>query len=212
VSEEACDRGDLIVIAAPSGAGKTTLVHALRERMRDLIFSVSHTTRQARVSERDGVDYFFIDEIQFRQMIESGDFLEHAQVFDNWYGTSKAVVEALRTRGKTVILEIDWQGAQQVRSAAPDAKTIFIMPPSVAELERRLCSRGTDSETTIARRSKDSVSDMRRWEEFDYVIVNEDLTEAVQALADIVAGQGGAHRCEVPETRPRVERILAGHD
>jgi len=206
------DRGDLIVIAAPSGAGKTTLVHALLECEPDLRFSISHTTRKPRPSERDGADYFFVDEDEFERMVEAGDFLEHARVFDYWYGTGKAHVDAVRAGGRTVLLEIDWQGAQQVRREVPDAKTIFIVPPSIVELKDRLRSRGTDSEATIARRLKDSVSDMRHWEEFDYVIVNEDLTGAVQALVDVVTGQGVAHRSEAPGNCARVEQILAGQD
>lgn len=206
------DRGALIVIAAPSGAGKTTLVHALLERMPGLEFSISYTTREPRSSEQDGIDYFFVDDSKFNRMVEAGDFLEHAAVFDHWYGTGKAYVEALRAKGRTVLLEIDWQGAQQVRREAPDAKTIFIVPPSVAELEQRLRGRRTDSDATISRRLRDSVSDLGHWDEFDYVIVNDDLTAAAEALAEVIEGEGPAYRSETPETRAAVERILAGQD
>jgi guanylate kinase len=211
VSDAARERGDLIVIAAPSGAGKTTLVHALLERLPDLKFSISHTTRKPRKAERNGADYFFVDDDEFRRMIEAGDFLEYALVFDHWYGTGKKYVESLRADGQTVILEIDWQGAGQVRRAAPDAKSIFILPPSVDELEKRLRGRGTDSEATIARRLRDSVSDMRHWQEFDYIIINDDLKAATDALAEVVSGGGSRHSCEADETRARAARILAGH-
>jgi len=211
VSSEVRGRGELIVIAAPSGAGKTTLVHALLERIPNLKFSISHTTRKPRSSETQGVDYFFVDDDEFRRMADAGEFLEHALVFDHWYGTGKAYVEQLRGQGQTVVLEIDWQGAQQVRREAPDAKTIFILPPSVAELERRLRGRGTDSEATIARRLRDSVSDMRHWDEFDYIIVNDDVTVAAEALAGVVAGKGESHSVDAPGLRALVAEILAGH-
>jgi guanylate kinase len=211
VSNDAGERGALIVIAAPSGAGKTTLVHALLERMPNLAFSISHTTRKPRSSERHGIDYFFVDDDAFGRMAKASEFLEHALVFDHWYGTGKANVEALRNRGLTVVLEIDWQGAEQVRRAAPDSRTIFILPPSVAELEKRLRGRGTDSEETIARRLRDSVSDMRHWHEFDFIIVNDDITVAAEALAAVVSGGGEDYSIAAPATRDRARRILAGH-
>ena len=210
MSSDERERGALIVIAAPSGAGKTTLVHALLDRMPSLKFSISHTTRKPRSSEKHGVDYFFVDDDEFRRMADTGEFLEHALVFDHWYGTGKAYVEQLRLQGQTVVLEIDWQGAEQVRREAPDAKTIFILPPSVGELERRLRGRGTDSAATIARRLRDSVSDMRHWQEFDYIIVNDDVTAAAEALAAVVAGQGGRFSVESPAIRAAVADILAG--
>ncbi len=203
-------RGDLIVIAAPSGAGKTTLVRALLQRMPELVFSISHTTRSPRPAERDGVDYFFVDEPAFLRMAEAGQFLEHARVFDHWYGTGKASVEELRARGRTVLLEIDWQGARQVREAAPDARTIFIVPPSIADLEARLRARATDSEATIARRLRDSVSDLEHWNEFDYIIVNDDIDQAADELAAVVAGSAEHCRSDRPETRADVESMLAG--
>lgn len=202
--------GDLIVIAAPSGAGKTTLVRALLERMPELVFSISHTTRSPRASERDGVDYFFVDESEFRRLAEAGEFLEHARVFDHWYGTGRTKVADLRAQGRTVLLEIDWQGARQVRQAAPDARTIFIVPPSIADLEARLRGRATDSEATIARRLRDSVSDLEHWDEFDYVIVNDDVDAAADALAAVVAGAGERYRSDRRQTRECVEGMLAG--
>lgn len=198
------------MIAAPSGAGKTTLVHALLERMPGLQFSISYTTRKPRPAEQHGADYFFVEEDEFRAMVDAGEFLEYALVFDHWYGTGKAHVDSLRAAGHSVLLEIDWQGARQVRQAAPDATTIFIVPPSLAELERRLRGRGTDADAVVARRLRDSLSDLAHWSEFDYVIVNDELERAADALAAIVAGHGEANRRENPAIRAAVERVLAG--
>jgi len=203
-------RGRLLVVAAPSGAGKTTLVHALLAREPDLRFSISYTTRKPRASEVEGRDYFFVDEPTFRQMVAADAFLEHANVFDHWYGTGRAHVDSLLEQGYSVLLEIDWQGARQVRSRAPEATTIFILPPSVAELERRLRARATDSEATIARRLRDSLSDMSHWHEFDYVVVNDDLERATATLAAIAAGNAAANRTTSPELRRRVAAIVAG--
>jgi guanylate kinase len=204
-------RGALIVIAAPSGAGKTTLVHALLRRMPDIAFSVSHTTRIRRDNEVDGKDYFFVNDDKFRRMIDAGEFLEYALVFDHWYGTSEAEVRRRRDTGQTVLLEIDWQGAQQIRERVSDAKTIFIVPPSVEALETRLKSRATDSDEVIARRLRDSVSDLKHWDEFDYIIVNDDADRAADQLADIVAGGGSECSTDNPRMQAAVERILAGN-
>ncbi len=206
----ASGRGALVVIAAPSGAGKTTLVHALLERMPELKFSISYTTRKPRPTETHGEDYYFVSEEEFERMIAAGEFLEHARVFDHWYGTAKADVESLRRQGHAVLLEIDWQGARQVRREVSDARTVFIVPPDLGELARRLRGRGTDSEAVIARRLADSVSDLGHWAEFDYVIVNDDVATAVGELAAVVAGEGGARASSDPKVRDRVERILAG--
>jgi guanylate kinase len=203
-------RGDLVVIAAPSGAGKTTLVHALLKRMPDLQFSISYTTRAPRPAEKDGVDYFFVSALEFERMRAADEFLEHALVFDHWYGTGKADVAARRAAGHTVVLEIDWLGARQVRRAAPEARSIFIAPPSVAELEERLRGRGTDSDAVIRRRLADSVSDLGHWDEFDYLIVNDDVATAATELADVVSGGGDEHRSASAAVRARVEEILAG--
>ncbi|HUF73827.1 MAG TPA: guanylate kinase [Gammaproteobacteria bacterium] len=209
MNRKASDRGGLIVIAAPSGAGKTTLVHELLKRMPDLAFSISHTTREPRPKEKHGVDYFFVDTNEFERMARSGAFLEHAEVFDHWYGTGKAGVESLRAAGRTVLLEIDWQGARQVRREAPDAKLIFIVPPSLHELEARLRGRRTDSDATIERRLRDSVGDLSHWHEFDYVIVNDDLAGSAEALARVVGGGGEDCRSDSPAIRRRVESMLA---
>lgn len=194
----AAHRGRLFVITAPSGAGKTSLVHALMEREPSLSFSVSYTTRPKRPSEVDGRDYFFVSRERFEQMIEAGDFLEHARVFDNFYGTSRQQVERSLASGQSLILEIDWQGAAQIRQAMPECVSIFILPPSRQELERRLRGRGTDSDEVIARRLSDAASDMEHWTEFDYVIVNDDFDRALAELQETVRGTGNAARRDRP--------------
>ncbi len=193
-------RGKLFVIAAPSGAGKTSLVRALMKRMPQLRFSISYTTRRPRDTEQNGHDYFFVDRAEFDRMVANGEFLEHAQVFDNCYGTSRAQVEQMLARGENVLLEIDWQGAQQVRRAMPECRTIFILPPSREALEQRLRTRATDSEEVIARRLRDSIADMSHWDEFDYVVVNDDFERATAELEAIASGRGEhlvANRSEI---------------
>jgi len=201
-------RGKLFVIAAPSGAGKTSLVRALMKRQPQLKFSISYTTRAQRPTEQPGRDYFFVDKIEFERMIGAGEFLEHAQVFDNFYGTSRAQVEGLLAAGDSVLLEIDWQGARQIRSAMPECESIFILPPSRAELERRLRERATDSDAVIARRLRDSIADMSHWTEFDYVVVNDDFDAATQALEAIVTAHGQALRSPRPELQTLVPQLL----
>jgi guanylate kinase len=201
-------RGALFVIGAPSGAGKTTLVKAVRERDPSLRVSVSHTTRKQRPTEVPGRDYYFVDVDEFKRLIEKNEFLEHAQVFDNFYGTGRAQVEALRNAGHDVILEIDWQGAQQVRKALPDCKTVFILPPSRAELEGRLRNRKTDSDAVIARRLRDSIADMSHYAEFDCVIVNDDFESAVGQLLAILRGQPG-FSAKRPDLAPLLADLLA---
>lgn len=199
----------LFVISAPSGAGKTSLVRALMERESDLRFSISYTTRTRRPGEHDGQHYFFVTPDVFRRMIDEGAFLEHARVFDNYYGTARAQVEALLADGHGVVLEIDWQGARQVRAAMPESVGIFILPPSRAELERRLRGRATDSEDVIRRRLADAATDMAHWSEFQYVVVNDDFSAALRALGDIVRGRGAASRADRPELGPVVAALLA---
>jgi len=191
----------LFVIAAPSGAGKTTLVHAITKRNPELRFSISYTTRTQRRTEVDGHDYIFVDKDQFDRLRAEGALLESAEVFDNFYGTSREQVEQHLAAGHPVILEIDWQGARQVREAKPDCITVFILPPSRAELERRLRSRGTDSDEVIARRLRDALSDMSHWEEFDYVIFNDDLDQAVADLEAVLAGRGEKSATDIPAVR-----------
>lgn len=201
-------RGKLFVIAAPSGAGKTSLVRALMRRQPGLRFSISYTTRKQRPAEQHGRDYFFVDKAEFQRMIAAGEFLEHAQVFDNFYGTSKAQVESLLSGGDSVLLEIDWQGARQIRSALPECQSIFILPPSRAELERRLRDRATDSEEVIARRLRDSIADMSHWNEFDYVAINDNFERATQQLEAIVTDRGEALRSARPEVQTLVPALL----
>jgi guanylate kinase len=201
-------RGSLFVIAAPSGAGKTSLVKAILARDPALRVSVSHTTRKQREKEIPGRDYNFVDISEFRRLIEQKEFLEHAQVFDNYYGTGRAQVEALREAGHDVILEIDWQGAQQVRKAQPDCRSIFILPPSRAELESRLRNRKTDSEEVIARRLRDAVTDMSHYAEFDYVVVNEDFEKAAAELLEILRGGGLEFGAKRPGLTPLLKDLI----
>jgi len=191
-------RGRLFVIAAPSGTGKTSLVRALMEREPGLRFSISYTTRPQRPTEQHGRDYFFVVKDEFERMVAAGEFLEHARVFDNCYGTARRQVEAALAAGQDLILEIDWQGAAQIRDALPECISIFILPPSRPELERRLRGRGTDAEEVIQRRLRDAASDMTHWREFDYVVVNDEFARALAELQAIVAGQGEATRRDRP--------------
>ncbi|WP_126452386.1 guanylate kinase [Sulfuriflexus mobilis] len=176
----------LYIIAAPSGAGKTSLVKALVGRDNRVMVSVSHTTRAPREGEVDGGDYNFTTPETFRQMVEAGQFLEHAQVFDNFYGTSREWVEQRLAEGTDVILEIDWQGARLVREAFAEAVGIFILPPSRQALEARLRGRGQDSKEIIARRMRDAISEISHYDEFDYLIVNDDFDTALGELASVI--------------------------
>jgi guanylate kinase len=164
-------------------------VRALLDREPNLRFSISYTTRKPRAGERNGDDYFFVDEDEFQSMIAAGEFLEYARVFDNWYGTGRGHVESLLAAGHNVLLEIDWQGARQIRAAMTQICTVFILPPSVTELERRLTGRGSDSRAVIERRLRDALADISHWDEFDYAIVNEDAEVATQELHRIVRGE-----------------------
>jgi guanylate kinase len=208
MSAPAKRNGGLWVIAAPSGTGKTSLVRKLLERDPTLRFSTSYTTRKPRASEVDGRDYFFVSEPVFLEMVRKDAFLEHARVFDNWYGTGREHVAGLRASGFTVVLEIDWQGARQVRERAPDSQSIFILPPSFAELERRLRDRKTDSEAVIERRLKDAQGDMTHWSEFDHVIVNDDFDAALDRLAAVVSGRERGASTQLPAVRAAAEAIL----
>ena len=207
MADEKHARGRLFVIAAPSGAGKTSLVRALVEREPDLRFSISCTTRRQRPNEVHGRDYYFVDRETFERMVDSGEFLEHARVFDNCYGTPRRQVEESLAAGQNLILEIDWQGAAQVRRALPESISIFILPPSHPELERRLRGRGTDSEDVIQRRLRDAAADMAHWREFDYVVVNDDFEQAVTGLQAIVAGRGEALRRDRPGLAMLAEQL-----
>jgi guanylate kinase len=208
MSAVATGSGQLWVIAAPSGAGKTSLVQALLRRDPSLKFSISYTTRTPRSSEVPGRDYFFVSEAKFREMVREQAFLEYAQVFDNWYGTGREHVAGLTAAGFTVVLEIDWQGARQVREQAPDSQSVFILPPSAAELERRLRGRKTDSEAAIERRLKDALGDMTHWGEFDHVIVNDDFDAALERLAAVIAGREQGARTNLEAVRRAAEAIV----
>jgi guanylate kinase len=201
-------RGSLYVIAAPSGAGKTSLVKAVLSRDPKLRVSVSHTTRKPRENERDGEHYHFVSLDEFRRLADSGAFLEHAQVFDNYYGTGRAGVDALCAAGHDVILEIDWQGARQVRQAQPDCRSIFILPPSRRSLEERLRNRQTDSEAVIQRRLQDSITDMSHYAEFDRVVVNDDFERAVTDLLGLLRGGSGFEPAR-DELKPLIADLLA---
>jgi len=199
----------LYVISAPSGAGKTSLVKKALERDPNLRMSISYTTRKRREKEAEGVDYHFVDRPQFEAMVARGDFLEHANVFDNLYGTGRSQVAGLIAKGHPVILEIDWQGARQVRTAMPNAVTVFVLPPSRAELERRLRERKTDSDAVIERRLRDAVADMGHWNEFDYVIVNEDFDRALEELQAVLSGRGRELEASRQGLKPLLDRLLA---
>ena len=201
-------RGKLFVIAAPSGAGKTSLVRALMERMPTLRFSISYTTRKQRETEKDGRDYFFVSHDEFARMVRDQKFLEHARVFDNYYGTSREQVESMLAAGDNVLLEIDWQGAQQIRRAMPECQTIFVLPPSRAALEERLRGRGTDADEVIARRLRDSIADMSHWNEFDYVVVNDEFGRATADLEKIIAARGEALRRDRAELQTLIPTLL----
>lgn len=202
-------RGRLFVIAAPSGAGKTSLVRALMEREPSLGFSISFTTRPRRPTEVDGRDYHFVTPEKFAEMRAADAFLEHAQVFDNAYGTGRAEVEAALAAGRDLILEIDWQGARQVRERMPEAIDIFILPPSRAALEERLRQRRTDSPEAIARRLAESVTEMSHWNEFRYVVVNDDFGQALADLLAIVHGRGEHLRADRPGLAAFAASLLA---
>ncbi len=201
--------GRLFVIAAPSGAGKTSLVKALMAREAQLRFSVSYTTRAPRPNEGEGVDYHFVSPAEFERMVAGGEFLEHARVYDNHYGTALATVQRNLATGQQLVLEIDWQGARQVRERLPAAASIFILPPSLPSLEQRLRQRSTDSEPVIRRRLQDSVRDLSHWAEFDYVVVNDQFDEALADLHAIVSGQGERLRADRPEIRKLADELLS---
>ena len=181
-------RGKLIILSAPSGGGKSSLAKALIEADDRVAVSVSHTTRAPRPGEKSGVHYHFINVDEFQKMVADDQFLEHAQVFDNFYGTSVQAVESLLAAGKHVLLDIDWQGMRGIKARLPEAISIFILPPSRDELEKRLRSRGQDSDDIIARRMRDAESEMSHYNEFELVIINDDFEAALADLQAIIAG------------------------
>ncbi|WP_407313674.1 guanylate kinase [Pseudomonas sp. nanlin1] len=177
--------GTLYIVSAPSGAGKTSLVKALIDAQPSIRVSVSHTTRAMRPGEADGVNYHFVDRAEFIRMIEHGDFLEQAEVFGNLYGTSQSTLQQTLDAGHDLILEIDWQGAEQVRRQMPDACSIFILPPTQQALRQRLTNRGQDSDEIIESRMREAVSEMSHYHEYDYLVINDDFAAALEDLKAI---------------------------
>ncbi|WP_369988761.1 guanylate kinase [Pseudomonas xanthosomatis] len=179
--------GTLYIVSAPSGAGKTSLVTALIKDDPKVSVSVSHTTRNMRPGEEHGVNYHFVSHEDFKALIAQDDFLEHAEVFGNFYGTSRSALQQVLDQGNDLILEIDWQGAQQVRKLMPEARSIFILPPSQQALRQRLDGRGQDSEEIIAGRMKEAVSEMVHYDEYEYVIINDDFVVALEEMKAVFA-------------------------
>jgi guanylate kinase len=182
-------QGNLFIISAPSGAGKTTLARGLNEALPSTAFSISHTTRPQRRNETHGVDYYFVSEREFQEMVDRDEFLEYAKVFGNWYGTSKAAVRHLIEQGKIALLDIDWQGARHVRRKMPGCRSIFILPPSLEELERRLRDRDQDSDEVIQQRMEQARDEIRHADEYEFVVVNDNFDRALQELCEIVSGE-----------------------
>ena len=183
-------RGLMLVLSSPSGAGKTTISRRLLSLERNLTMSVSATTRPMRPGEKEGIDYHFVEIAAFRAMIDRKDFLEHAKVFDNYYGTPKGPVEAALRRGQDVLFDIDWQGTQQVAQAArDDLVSVFILPPSTRELEQRLKSRAQDSDEVVARRMAKAADEMSHWAEYDYIVVNRDIEASVTQVRSILTAE-----------------------
>ena len=198
-------RANVYIVSAPSGSGKTTLLHNLLRTFQDLKFSVSHTTRQPRTGERDGVDYFFTDREKFKEMAARGEFLEWAEYYGQFYGTSRAFVEEHLAAGCDVILDIDVNGAGQVKSRIQEATSVFILPPSFAELERRLRSRRLESDEAIHRRLEIAKSEIPFYRDYDYIVVNDILDNSIQTLEAIVR----ATRARSTRQQAKIEEIIA---
>ncbi|MDD5275595.1 MAG: guanylate kinase [Methylovulum sp.] len=196
--------GKLYIISAPSGAGKTSLVKQLLAEVPQLAVSISHTTRAMRPGEINGQDYFFISVEQFQALLAKQAFLEHAQVFDNFYGTAQQTAVDHLNEGLDVILEIDWQGARQIKERLPDAVAIFILPPSTAVLQQRLTARGQDDVAVIARRMRDAVAEMQHYCEFDYLVVNDDFAIALTELKSIIV----ANRLTIDRQQSALQPLL----
>ncbi len=208
-NSEQAGAGQLYVISAPSGAGKSSLVERLVENERDIVVSVSHTTRSARAHERSGEHYFFVDEAGFLAMAAEGAFLEHAHVFGNYYGTSQRAVEEALGKGLDVVLEIDWQGAGQVRRVMPGCIGIFVLPPNAAALAERLRGRGQDSESVIEHRLRQARDDASHYGEFDYIVVNDDFESAARDLSAIVRAERLREERQARRHRALLTELLA---
>ena len=202
------ERGRLYVVSAPSGAGKTSLVKALMEREPRIRFSVSYTTRKPRPNEIPGRDYHFVSMERFAEMVAHGEFLEHARVFDNCYGTGVRAVEEALENGEQLLVEIDWQGARQVRARLPEARSIFILPPSRSSLEERLKARSTDTDAVIKRRLEDAAQDLAHWAEFDSVVINDRFEQALSDLQAIVEDRGSSLTAQRPEVALLAAELL----
>jgi len=202
------NQGLLYMISAPSGAGKTSLVRRLLKATPDLALSISHTTRPMRPGERDGVDYHFVSREKFEDMVAAGAFLEHARVFDNFYGTSKHGLHEQLNQGADVLLEIDWQGARQVRAAFPEAVGVFVLPPSREALEERLRGRGQDSDEVIARRMEQAVAEMSHYYEYDYLVINDDFERALADMQAIVRARRLYRPLQTARRRAILEALL----
>lgn len=200
--------GHLYIISAPSGAGKTSLVKALTADMENIFTSVSHTTRPMRPGEIDGKDYHFVDAKTFLAMRDSSEFLEYAEVFGNYYGTSKRRIKEQLSDNMDVILEIDWQGAQQVKELFPEATSIFILPPSKAALLERLRNRGQDSDEVISRRTLEAITEMAHYHEFDYLIINDEFKVALEELRSIIIAQRLRTPAQESRFRPLIDELL----
>ena len=182
--------GKLFIFSAASGTGKTSLAKALVERTPNLVFSVSHTTRAPRPGEQHGVHYYFVNPSQFAEMVVADRFLEHARVFDNSYGTSRAATENILGQGKNIILDIDWQGARAIKEKMPESVSVFILPPSRAALKERLINRGQDTPEVIEKRMRTALSELNHYQEFDHRVVNDDFSAALSDLQAIISGIG----------------------
>lgn len=202
-------RGSLFIITAASGTGKTSLVKQLIATTNDLAVSISHSTRKPRPGEIDGQHYHFVSREIFADMIKQGEFLEHAEVFENYYGTAQSTVEFMLSNGLDVILEIDWQGALQVQKLRPDATTIFILPPDRQSLRQRLSNRGQDSQEVIERRLAGSVNEMSQYVNFDYVVINDNFDVALAELKSIIIANRLTLAKQQERHAGRIEQLLS---